>query len=83
MREFEVLFAKYQPLAQLKKILEKKNVNTGWSEWEHVSNDLVDLQELIQKMEEKNLIIQRYGLFNQVKLKNKLVENLINDRILK
>ena len=79
LKEFEVLFSKYEPLPKLQKILETKNLKSGWSQWENVSNNLSDLQELVQRMEEKNLILQRFGPFNEVKLKNNLMERLIRE----
>ncbi len=63
------------------KILAEKNSSTGYSNWKDILTHGTgrNYEELIQDLEKENLIVQRYGRFNEVKLKNGLLEQIIKD----
>ena len=63
------------------KILEKKNSKTGYSKWKDilVQGKGIEYEEVMQDLEKENLIVQRHGRFNEVKLKNGLLEQIIKE----
>ena len=60
----------------LVKIVKAKK-DTEWTKWRDVCEDFDRNEELIKKLEDSNLIVQRKGFNNQVKLKNVLLEQMI------
>ena len=61
----------------LAKILKEKEEEIGWAQWEDICKDFEINEELIHNLLDSNLIVQRFGWGNQVKLKDALLEQLI------
>lgn len=56
---------------------------SGWTNWHFFDDKFANRQNLaiIQELEEKNVIVQREGRFEWVKLKNGLVEEIIQEKL--
>ena len=54
---------------------------SGWTNWDFFSGEFIkgENMAIIQELEEKNIIVQRGGRFQWVKLKNGLIEEIIKE----
>ena len=54
---------------------------SGWTNWKFFSGEFIkgENMAIIQELEEKNIIVQRGGRFQWVKLKNGLIEEIIKE----
>ena len=55
---------------------------SGWTNWDFFSGEFTkgENMAIIQELEEKNIIVQREGRFQWVRLKNGLLEEIIKEK---
>jgi len=79
-----MIYKEEKTIQILKTILDKKNPKTGYSKWNDViPENLTEFEEIMQELENANLIVQRSGPYNEVKLTNGLVEKIIKENTTK
>ena len=72
-------FPEQQPMKLLENIVKNKDDKSGWAVWRDVcqGSKFATIEEVIGCLNKSNLIVQRFGPANQVKLANTLLENII------